>query len=170
MLNFPLHDLLIHFPLVLGVVIPVIALFLVVGIEQDWCHESSWLVLPMLGLLNAGFCTAASGFSEAELAVLRQHIDNDILYDHMKLAELVPLTAAIVCILAPLPVILTDKRKMRWLFLLISAIGVWPVVTVAMSHAELVYRHGVGCLPAGITLPSQNSTEQEPANENPSSK
>lgn len=159
MLNFPLHDLLIHFPLVLGVVIPLIALFLVVGIEFDWVHENSWMVLCMLGLLNAGFCTAASGFNEAELAVLRQHIDGDVLNRHMKLAELVPLAAAVVCMLAPLPLVLTDKRKVRILFLIASAVGIWPVVTVAISHAELVYRHGVGCLPADVTLPSQNPSE-----------
>lgn len=153
MLNLPLHDLLIHFPLVLGVLIPIIALQLVIGIEFGWLSENSWLIMPLLGLLYAILGTVAGGFSDPELEVLRQHIGGDALTRHAKLSELVPLTAAIVCILAPLPVVLTDKRKMRIIFLLVSGLGVWPVVTVAMSHAGLIYRHGVGCLPAHITLP-----------------
>lgn len=164
MVNLPLHDLLIHFPLVLGVLIPIIALQVVIGIEFGWLDENSWLIMPLLGLLYAILGTVAGGFSDAELEVLRQHISGDALSRHAKLSELVPLTAAIVCILAPLPVVLTDKRKMRIIFLLVSGLGVWPVVTVAMSHADLIYRHGVGCLPAHIALPDgPSSSSTSPA-------
>lgn len=163
MLNLPLHDLLIHFPLVMGVLIPIIALQIFIGIEFGWLHENSWLILPLLGLIYAILGAVAGGFSDAELAILRQHIDADALQRHAKLAELVPLTAAVVCILAPLPVVLTEKRKVRLIFLAVSGFGVWPVVTVAMSHANLIYRHGVGCLPPHITLPPDDSQNKSAA-------
>lgn len=163
MLNLPLHDLLIHFPLVLGVIIPIIALQLIIGIEFGWLNANSWLIMPLLALVYAILGTVAGGFSDPELEILRQHIDGDALTRHAKLSELVPLTAAIVCILAPLPVVLTEKRKVRLIFLLVSGLGVWPVVTVAMSHANLIYRHGVGCLPPHITLPA----DQQPVDTAP---
>ena len=53
MFDLPLHPIAVHFPIVLGSFLPLVALLLWWGIKKDRVSVEAWKVVPALALLYA---------------------------------------------------------------------------------------------------------------------
>jgi len=139
----PLHPALVHFPIVLALLAPVIAAALFWAIETTRAPAAAWLGVVILQLLvfGAGWGTAEAGENEEER--VERVVAEAPIEEHEEAAErflwLAGLTIPIAAagLLAGVP-----GRGARFLTLLACVAGAVGIAQVGHSGGELVYRHG----------------------------
>ncbi len=139
----PLHPALVHFPIVLALLAPVIAASLVWAIDTNRIPATAWLgvVIFQLVLFGAAWGTAEAGENEEER--VERVVAEAPIEEHEEAAErflwlaglTIPITAA--GLLSGVA-----GRGARMLTLVACVAAAVSVAQVGHSGGELVYRHG----------------------------
>lgn len=146
MQNIPLHPLVVHFPVALAVLTPLVALYLVASLW--WRRElpRSWPLLPVLLalVLLGGFAAARTG--EAEEERVEPFVGEAALAAHEELAEsLLPIAGAVLAVAVAVPIV-RRKRALRASLAVLALVGcvALAAVTARIGHSggELVYARG----------------------------
>lgn len=143
--NIPLHPLVVHFPLVLSVLVPILIAAILVGERWGRVTRRSWVTVPfaMGFLLVSGLVAQQSGSREEER--VESVVRESAIETHEERAEsfVWMSSAALIVGLAALMVRRGRARKgLQWLTLA-TAIAVAGVgLGVGHSGGELVYVHG----------------------------
>ncbi len=145
MSNLPLHPALVHLPLGLSFVLPLLALGLTIAALRGRWSPGAWSMLVGLLLLTVGGGLAAMATGEQEEEVVERVVSESVIEQHEERAEAFVWTSGAVLVLALVPLVLKKEGPRR-----VLAAGV-TVGTLAMAvlgawtgHAggALVYSHG----------------------------
>lgn len=145
MFESPLHPAVVHLPLGLAFVVPLLALVVAVGIYRDWFSKRVWtLVILLQALVLAGGLVSAN-LGEREEERVEKVVAESVIEQHEERAELFNILAGCTLGFSILPLIL---RKRQWLaftmvvtvVLTVAVLGVG--VLTGKSGGELVYRYG----------------------------
>ncbi len=147
MVEIPWHPVLVHFPIALGVLIPVVALaiwFLNHGLTTS---KKIWLLVPILAGLNVVSTIAANHFGKLDTNRIAPLISDDAylaLEAHSLAGEnLLWLSVLMFAISISMNWLLPRFRWAPLGFVLISFCAMVPVLLVAQSGTELIYEHGL---------------------------
>lgn len=155
-MSTPLHPLLVHFPIALAVLMPLIALALLLAWRQGALPRRTWLIAVALqaALVGSGF--AASQTGEADEERVEAVVPEAALEAHEEAAEVFVYGAAAVLGIALLAAVIRQERAARWIA------GVATLGTIAVlglgyrtgqAGGKLVYEHGAAS--AYTTAPAQ---------------
>jgi uncharacterized membrane protein len=142
--SIPLHPLLVHLPLALAVLFPLVAgaaFFLMLrGRPRTW-----WVVLAVVvALAGSAYLAAEAGESDEDR--IRGLVGRDALHDHEERAEVfVSATFVLLLLVLPVPLLGRRRRVQRALAgtVLVAGLAVaGSALAVGHSGGELVYRHG----------------------------
>jgi len=143
MLPDPLHPALVHFPIVLGLLAPLVAIALLWAIQTGRLPARAWIAVVLLQALivGAGWITAEAGEEEEER--VERVVREEVIEEHEEAAEWFNWIAAGTAAIAAaglLPGTLgTVARGLAVVGALVAALA---VVRVGHSGGELVYKHG----------------------------
>ncbi|MEX0691285.1 MAG: DUF2231 domain-containing protein [Gemmatimonadales bacterium] len=143
----PLHPLVVHAPLVLGVLAPVIALILWGAMAGRFLHHRVWWLVVFLYVVTfaSAFVAVRTGQQEEDVVeeVLANH---DALHAHEDRAKRFRLAVGGVLMLTVLTGFLFGNRKwgMRFagLSVVAGAAAAWLALGVGHSGGLLVYQEG----------------------------
>jgi len=160
MLPDPLHPAVVHFPIALAALVPLVAALILLAIRSGRTPASTWAVVVLLQALLVGSAWFAeeTGHDEherAEKAVDERHIE-----EHEEAAEWVIRTGAAGLVVAALG--LAGGSAGAWAragALVISLAVLAATVRTGHLGGELVYRYGA----ANAYLESPGSIEHAPA-------
>jgi uncharacterized membrane protein len=143
--NIPLHPLVVHFPLVLAVLIPLLVAAILAGERWGRLTRRSWRTVPLaLGFLVAsGLVAQQSGSREEER--VESVVRESAIETHEERAEsfVWMSSAALLFGLAALTVRRERARKgLQWLTLATAVAVAGMGLRVGHSGGELVYVHG----------------------------
>jgi len=139
------HPKLVHLPLALGVLMPLISLGLLVAWRQDWLPARAWVVAVAMQaiLLGSGFAASQSG--EREEDRVEEVMPEKFIEAHEEAAETFVLASGIVLALMLAGLLLSGRKEGPWL----AATSVAGTIAVAAlgvqtgnAGGELVYKHG----------------------------
>ena len=146
MQTIPLHPLIVHFPIALAVLAPLVALYLVGSFW--WRRElpGSWPALPVVLalVLLGGFVAARTG--EAEEERVEPFVGEAALEAHEELAEsLIPIAGAVLAIAVAVP-LMRRRRALCAGLAVLALLGCLALaaLTAGIGHSggELVYAEG----------------------------
>ena len=145
MSSLPLHPMLVHIPLALAIVMPLVTIGLLVAFWKDWLPSGAWwiAVLMQLVLVGGGFAAMSAGEDAEEQAehVVPEHI----IEQHAEAGETFVWTSTGVLALAILGLALTDPKR-RKAVQIVTLVGTFVVAGMAVYAGDLggklVYVHG----------------------------
>lgn len=139
----PLHPTVVHFPIVLGVVLPLLAAYALWRMH-DGAPARAWGPVVLVAVLTWASAYVASRLGQQEEerveAVL---VSEDPLHEHEEAAELFLLVSGIVAGVALLGLAPgMVGRSARLLALVGAVLGLTVVARTGYLGGELAYRHG----------------------------
>lgn len=146
-MNTPLHPLVVHFPIVFAVLMPLLGGALLFALARNWVSKRTWALVTLghLVLLGSGFLALRSG--EADAHVVEKRIPEAVIEAHEEAGEAFVLGSAATLVLAVVPLVLRNRRLAHWMAaatvagsLVVLGLG----VRVGKLGGELVYQHGAG--------------------------
>ncbi|MCB9916458.1 MAG: hypothetical protein H6828_15125 [Planctomycetes bacterium] len=156
----PLHPLIVHLPMALAALLPLLSAIVVLAWWRDALPRRAWaLVVLLQALLFAGGLVAMNT-GEADEERVEEVVPEAALEAHEEAAEVFTWSAGALLALGLLPLLLRREERARQLALVATAGSVMVLglgYRVGSAGGELVYRHGAaaawtaaaGELPAG---------------------
>lgn len=145
--QLPWHPVLVHFPIVLSILLPLLTLALWFLLRGTGANKRIWLLIPLVASMHFGFAIAAKHYGEIDGQRIGQRISDDA-YEALEAHEVggakVPVIAAFVLLSAF--IMYFSLKRYPWaplVFVVISALGAVPVLQVGHSGGKLIYEHGL---------------------------
>lgn len=143
MLPEPLHPAIVHFPMVLVVLLPVVALVALWAIRRGAVPSRAWLVpLAVAGALTfTSWLAIRTG--EAEEERVEAVVSEQALHDHEEAAERFLVLSGVLLLVAGAGLLRNTVGTSARLLATAGAFGlVVAGVQVGSAGGDLVYRHG----------------------------
>ncbi len=163
-MNIPLHPMLVHFPIVLTALMPVLLIAFLIAERKMWATEKIWFLALGLSLLTplSTFLAMRAGENDEEL--VEKVVRENLIEVHAEWGEWVLWMgiAVFICLLASM--IFKKIKILKVLPILISLAAIFPVVQAGHSGGELVYKYNaaqVHSQKVDVVTPSSPSTNEK---------
>lgn len=139
----PLHPLVVHFPIVLVVVLPILAVFLALRARRAAKPMRTWSVAAVLAaaLFVSSFVAVRTG--EAQEERVEEVVPESALHSHEEAAERFLVLSGVLALVALAGLVPGRAGEAaRWVATAGSFALVLAGIQVGSSGGDLVYRHG----------------------------
>ena len=145
--ELPLHPKLVHLPIALAVLMPLLASGVLLAWWRGWFRQRTWTVV-LLGqamLFTSGYLATRTGHEDEER--VERLVPEAAIERHEEAAETFQLGGGVVLALCLLPLLLKRLRLAQGAAL-VATLGTFAVLwlgyRVGEAGGELVYRYGAG--------------------------
>ncbi len=149
-LPHPTHPALVHIPLGLAFVLPIVIAFLLECMRRGWMPQRTWLIVVTLEALLVGSILIAKEFGEEDEGTALAVVPQEAMELHEERADLLSALAAVAAGAAALG--LFSGRLGAWARLITLALSLAVLasaILVGKSGGDLVYRHGAASMYRG---------------------
>lgn len=145
MSDIPLHAGIVHLPLGLSLVTPLLAGMGLVGWWRGWLPRQSWslIVASQSVLVASAFIAMQTGETEEE--IVEAVVSHDLIHEHEELAETFSYTSLVALLLMGGALAVRREDYARYVGLGGTVLGIAAAgMGMAAGHegGELVYEHG----------------------------
>jgi uncharacterized membrane protein len=143
MLPDPLHPAVVHLPIALALLIPLLAALAALSIQRSWLPARLWLAVVLLQALLIGGGLFAEETGEHEQGRVEKAVDEQLIDEHEEAAERFVWLAGAALLVSGLGLLQGQRGEIaRWASVAVS-LGVLAAAGAA-GHlgGELVYKHG----------------------------
>jgi len=146
MLPHPLHPALVHLPLGLAIILPLLILIVSIGISKQWFNKGVWVLIVGLQLIcmASGILSIETG--EDEEATVQKVLAGELIAKHEDMAKAFTVCAGITFASALIGFIFIRKKKVFSLCSLATLLLSLATLGLAMQTGhlggKLVYEHG----------------------------
>jgi uncharacterized membrane protein len=158
MLPDPLHPAVVHLPIALAFIVPLLAAGVWLAIRGGVLPERTWALVAALQILFAGSAWVAIETGENEEERAERVVAEERIEEHEEAAERLAIAASVVAVVIAAG-LLPDRigRAARALGTLASFAVVAAAVAAGHSGGELVYRHGAASAYAKPGAPAEET-------------
>ncbi len=142
MFDLPLHPIVVHFPIVLGSLLPFLAILLCWAIlKWEWTPKV-WALVSVVALVYTLSGTAAVLLGEEDEEKVEKVISEEVIEEHEEAGELIPWLAGTLFLVSLGGFSVKYSKKARAAMIVLSLVGVAPLINAGHTGGELVYEHG----------------------------
>jgi uncharacterized membrane protein len=143
MLPDPLHPAVVHLPIALAVLIPVLAAAFVLAIATGLLPARAWLLVVLLQIGLAASAWVAIETGDADEERVERVVAEQYIEPHEEAAEQLLIAAAVTALLMAVGLLPERLGRTARIAGTLAALVVFvSAVRVGHSGGELVYRHG----------------------------
>lgn len=142
MFDLPLHPLVVHFPIVLGILIPLIALPLWWAIKKGLWPQRVWIVLVALTLAYGASSLVAVELGEHDEDKVEKVVSEEVIEEHEEAGEMIPWVAGALFVISAAGFALKRSHHARLVFAILSFAAIIPLAITGHTGGELVYKYG----------------------------
>lgn len=142
MFDLPLHPIAVHFPIVIGMTLPFIAILLWWAIRKGHVPQKAWIVITALALVYGASALVASELGEEDEDRVEKVVSEKVIEEHEEAAELIPWVAGVLVLLSFGGLMSGAGAKAQIAFVAVSLIAIAPLVNAGHTGGELVYHYG----------------------------
>jgi uncharacterized membrane protein len=142
MLDLPLHPVVVHFPIVLGILLPFAGLLAWWGIKKEIVPQKTWLVIPALALVFTISSVVAVELGEKDEDKVEKFIAEDVIEEHEEAGEAIPWVAGTLLVLSLGTLMRKNSHHLRLAVAVVSFAALVPLIHAGHTGGELVYQYG----------------------------
>lgn len=162
MFEVPIHPILVHIPVALSVLMPLLFGGLILAIRRDLLPARSWWIAVLFQLVLTIGCIASLGSGHAEEERVEDFVPHEAIESHERLAGAMTAAAVIALVIAAAGLRQSPKEGLFRTGALLTSLFVLGLAGAAGHRGgELVYKHGA----AGNTPAIQSSSPASPEEE-----
>jgi uncharacterized membrane protein len=166
MLDAPLHPALVHVPLGLSFVVPLVAIGISIAFWRERLPRSAFAILAALQLVLAGSGLAAMAAGDRDEHRVERLVGKQVVHDHEERAEAFVWAAFAVAALATALLLVPGRAVGGTAALTIAGTVAVAALAFATGKAggEIVYRHGgasVYSAPADVVVPARGELRRD---------
>ncbi|MAD61205.1 MAG: hypothetical protein CMH49_06820 [Myxococcales bacterium] len=143
----PLHPKIVHIPLALAVILPMLNMTLILSWWRQWLPRRVWLISACLHAVMTFGSLVAMQTGESDLDVVEKVVNKSKITEHEEAAELF-LWANVMTMLLALVAAIAENEKQGLQFAIIctvlSAVGAFLAIEAGDYGGKLVYKYGAG--------------------------
>jgi uncharacterized membrane protein len=179
-MQLPFHPFIIHFPLALTFIMPVLVIVFAYMIKVNKMAPKAWLIIIglQLAVVVTGYISLETGETEEER--VEKVVSKELIHEHEESAEIF-VGAAVITFVLSISAFFLPREMGYFLKLGIALLGIascYLAYRTGHLGGELVYRYGAGSAYVDIEgqqgilpTPNENTSESsQPTNENESLK
>lgn len=144
-----LHPLVVHFPIGLLVILPLLLLLSIVIKEQNKCFTNASLIILIIGTIGT-MLAVATGLAAEEVAKITEEA-KEVLEKHEALAAICRNLYMSLSVFYAIFVYYTNKNIMKpslkttlqIIFIVYSLLGIWFLMNTGHYGARLVHEFGI---------------------------
>jgi uncharacterized membrane protein len=142
MFDLPLHPIAVHFPIVIGMTLPFIALGLWWAIKKGHTQQKAWVLITALALAYGVSALVASELGEDDEDKVEKVVSEKVIEEHEEAAELIPWVAGGLVLISLGGLMARRGAKAQLAFVVLSLAGIVPLANTGHTGGELVYHYG----------------------------
>lgn len=143
-MQVPFHPVIVHFPIALTFILPVLMLVFAFMIKSNKMSHQTWLIIIGLQIATTvtGYISLESGEDQEHL--VSKVVDKKIIHEHEEAAEIFVGSTVIALVVSVAAFFLRNEIQffVHLFITLISLVSCYLAYNAGGSGGELVYRHG----------------------------
>jgi len=142
MFDLPLHPIVVHFPIVLGSLLPLLAIGLWWTIKKWQWTPRAWVLVSAVALIYTLSALVAVQLGEADEEKVEKVISEKVIEEHEEAGELIPWLAGTLFLVSLGGFSVKYSKRVQLALIVLSLAAVAPLINAGHTGGELVYKHG----------------------------
>ncbi|MBT5027202.1 MAG: hypothetical protein HOH38_11195 [Nitrospinaceae bacterium] len=142
MFDLPLHPVVVHFPIVLGTLLPVLAFILWATIKKGYLQQRVWVLVAIMALAYGATSLIAMELGEKDEDKVEEIVSERVIEEHEEAAEMIPWVAGTLFLVSFAGLIKKNSHSLRLGLAALSLVALIPLVDAGHTGGELVYQYG----------------------------
>lgn len=160
MQSLPLHPIIVHFPIALGLLCPLLIMTIWMGILRWGWPKKTWMLVVGMHVILLASSLAAVKTGEIDEEKVEKYISEQLIEEHEELAEKLPWAFGTLLGVSLLPLIFSKKQKeLATATLVLSLASTAVIIPTGHSGGKLVYEHGAAN--AHMTSPQASKSNDD---------
>ncbi len=140
MFDLPLHPIAVHFPIAIGMLMPLLILIVIFGHKKWNWPRQIWNILVVLQFVCVVSSFVAVNLGEKDEDRIKSSVSSEMLEEHEELGEKVPWTSGILFLVMLVPLFAQRKQKVFMAFSLACSLGLCVhLIVTGHTGGKLVY-------------------------------
>jgi len=142
MFDLPLHPIAVHFPIVLGVILPFAALLIWWAIRKEYLQQKAWVLVVLLALTYgiSSFVAVALGGKDEDK--VEKVVSEKVIHEHEEAGELIPWIATGLFLFSMVGFLPKNSHRIRLALAVLSLVAIIPLANTGHTGGKLVYQYG----------------------------
>ena len=142
MFNLPLHPVVVHFPIVLGTLLPFLAFLLWWAIKKDLIQQNVWILVTVMALAYGASAVVAVEVGETDEEKVEEIVSERVIEEHEEAGEIIPWVAGTLFLVSIAGLVKKNSHALRLGLAVLSLAALLPLVEAGHTGGELVYQYG----------------------------
>jgi uncharacterized membrane protein len=142
MFDLPLHPIAVHFPIVLGVILPVVALAVWWAIRKEYLQQKAWVLVVFLALAYGVSSFIAVELGEKDEDKVEKVVAEEVFEEHEEAGESIPWIASGLFLISLAGFLPKNSNRMRLALVVLSLAAIVPLANTGHTGGQLVYQYG----------------------------
>ena len=142
MFDLPLHPIAAHFPIVLGVILPVLALVIWWAIKKEYLQQKAWVLVVFLALAYGVSSFVAVELGEEDEDKVEKVVSEKVIEEHEEAGEMIPWIASGLFLISLAGFVPKNSNRFRLALVILSLTAIIPLANTGHTGGKLVYQYG----------------------------
>jgi uncharacterized membrane protein len=142
MFDLPLHPIVVHFPIVLGTLLPFLAIGLWWAIKKWQWTPKVWALVSAVALVYSLAAVTAVQLGEEDEEKVEKVVSEKVIEEHEEAGELIPWIAGTLFLVSLGGLTVKYSKQAKVAMIVLSLVALVPVINAGHTGGKLVYEHG----------------------------
>ena len=142
MFDLPLHPVVVHFPIVLGILLPLAALAFWWAMKKGHLPFNAWVLIVVLALGYGVSSYIAVEMGEEDEEKVEEVVSEKVIEEHEEAGELILWVSGSLFLFSLAGLYRKDLHTVRLGVAVLALVAVIPLVDAGHTGGQLVYQYG----------------------------